>query len=70
VYACSATLVNLESELEGEWLVRHNPVMQAAPEIANSPAAPAAGRRPRARRGEGDRLRTEIVEAASAMLAE
>jgi AcrR family transcriptional regulator len=50
--------------------VRHNPVMQAAPEIAESPATPAAGRRPRARRGEGDRLRTEIVEAASAMLAE
>lgn len=48
--------------------MRHNPVMQAGTEIVDT--APALGRRPRARRGEGDRLRAEIVEAASAMLAE
>ncbi len=33
-------------------------------------AATAAARRPRARRGEGDRLRTEIVDAASQILDE
>ena len=50
-------------------MVRHNPLMQPATEIVDTAATP-AGRRPRSRRGEGDRLRTEIVEAASTMLAE
>jgi AcrR family transcriptional regulator len=53
--------------------MRHNPVMQvtrARDEPAARDAATAPVRRPRARRGEGNRLRDEIVIAAGAILSE
>jgi AcrR family transcriptional regulator len=45
-------------------------VVKRRSDIAPDPLAPAgAARRAKARRGEGDRLRTEIIDAASAALA-
>jgi AcrR family transcriptional regulator len=48
-----------------EAVVRDEPARQVADEDGSTPAE----RRRRARRGEGDRLRAEIVEAASELLA-